>query len=142
MRKFAVALFAGLLTISLVAPATGGPNRKVTKEYTMANGMVIYESASATWSLGTAWKTFRPEPGERFVSLSISEDTGQSVLGHIHIDADGDGEVEHLDFCTETPEPVELGTAKKLKLAVFMGTCPDAMPSVVTQGTITATFSR
>lgn len=143
MRKTALALTAGLLAISLVSPASGGPNdRTVTKEYTMANGMVIYESTSATWSVGTAWKVFRPKPGERFVSISISDDLGRPVFGHTHFHQDGDGEVDEVDFCNETPKPIRLGAAKKLEVAVFLGTCPDGTPSLVTQGTVTATFSR
>lgn len=143
MRKVLAAATVALLATSLFAPASSATTtREVTKEYTMANGMVIYESAHATWSLGTAWKVFRPKDGERFVSFSISDNTDQPVLGHIHIKPNRDGETKHIDFCNETLKPIRLGATKKIDVAVFMGTCPDGTPSVVTHGTITATFSR
>ena len=142
MRRMIPFVLAGLIATSLATPASGeASKREVTKEYTMANGMVIYDSSSATWSLGTAWKIFRPRPVERFVSFSVSDDAGQSVFLHVHVDANGDGKKEHLDFCDRTPKPIRLGATKKIEVAVFLGTCNDGTPSVVTQGTVTATFS-
>lgn len=143
MRKLFAAVTLALLATSLFAPASSATSkRNVTKEYTMANGMVIYDSTHASWSLGTAWKVFRPKQGERFVSFAISDNSDQPVLGHIHIKPNRGGETKHIDFCNETPKPIRLGATKKIDVAVFTGTCPDGTPSVVTQGTITATFSR
>ncbi|MGH2756739.1 MAG: hypothetical protein ACRDI3_03015 [Actinomycetota bacterium] len=144
MRRIVVALTAALLVASLLGPtsAAAASNRTVTKPYTMAHGMVIYGATHATWSIGTAWKIFIPKPGERFVSFSVSDDTDQPVFGHIHIDANGNGRKEHIDFCSETSKPIRLGATEKIEVAVFLGTCPDGTPSLVTQGTVTATFSR
>ncbi len=143
MPKITAVLVALLLTTSLAAAAAGADsNRKVTRQYTMAHGMVVHDSSSTTWSVGAAWTEFRPQSGERFISLAISDAADRNVYGHVHLDADGNGKVEHLDFCDETRKPIQLGTAKKVEVAVFLGTCPDGTSSVVTQGTITATFSR
>lgn len=141
MRRIAGALTAGLLSISLSAPTSGAApsDRKVTEAYTMANGMVVYNSAYAEWSIGTQYKVFRPQPGERFVSFSVSDDAGQPVTGHIHIRRDG--QLDHIDFCNET-RPIKLGAATRVEVGVHLGTCSNGTPSVVTQGTITATFSR
>lgn len=144
MRRIIAVAAACFFAASLISPASGAQSeREVTKEYTMADGMVILDSTHAAWTLGTAWKVFRPNAGERFVSFTASDDTDQSVYVHVHVDANGDGKNEHLDFCTETPEPIRLGATRKIDVAVFLGTCPgDTTPSVVTQGTITATFTR
>ncbi|MDP9067923.1 MAG: hypothetical protein M3N53_06205 [Actinomycetota bacterium] len=141
MRKIIPTLIAALLSVSL-APTSGAAasDREVTKAYTMANGTVVYNSASAEWSIGTQYKVFRPQPGERFVSISVSDDAGQPVSGHVHIRREG--KLDHVDFCNETQTPIELGAAKKVEIGVHLGTCSDATPSLVTQGTITATFSR
>jgi hypothetical protein len=145
MRKIVVVLVVGLVALSGFAPANGAANRTVNKPYTMANGVVVYGSIYAGWTLGTPYKVFRPEAGDRFVSFTIADEAGQPSRGHIHMDANGDGKLEHLDFCTETPKPLRVGHAKKIEVAVLLGTCADEAdptPSVVTQGTITATFSR
>lgn len=144
MGKLTPTLVACVLAVVLGAPASGAPSdRKVTKEYTMANGMVIYESTHATWDIGTAWKTFRPQPGEQFVSFSVSDDTGQPVYGHIHLDDAGGKRIDReIDFCNETQKPIRVDSTRRIEVAVFLGTCPNATPSVVTQGTITATFTK
>lgn len=143
MPRIVALAAACFFATSLIGPAFGAQSeRKVTRQYTMANGMVIYDSAHVTWSLGTAWEVFRPRSGERFVSFSVSDDSDQSVYLHVHVDANGDGKKEHLDFCNETPKPITLGATRKIDVAVFLGTCPGGItPSVVTEGTITATFS-
>lgn len=144
MRKLLASVTIALLATSLLAPASGAPSkRKVTREYTLANGMVVFNSAEAHWTVGTAYQVFRPRAGERFVSFSITDDSGLPARGHIHIDANRDGELDPIDdFCDETPEPIKLGKAKKIEVGVIFGTCPDDTPAVVTQGTVTATFSR
>lgn len=143
MRKIVAIAAACLFVASLIGPASGAPSdRKVTKQYTMANGMVVFDSAEAQWSVGTAWKIFRPEAGERFVSVSVSDEADQPVYGHIHLKPEADGKTKDVDFCNETTKPIRLGAAKKIDVAIFLGTCSDGTPSVVTEGTITATFSK
>jgi hypothetical protein len=145
MRKIVVILSVGLISLSGLASASGAASRTVDKPYTMANGFVVYGSIYAGWTLGTPYKVFRPKAGDRFVSFSIVDEAGQASRGHIHMDANGDGKLEHLDFCTKTPKPLRVGQAQKIEVAVLLGTCADETdptPSVVTQGTITATFSR
>jgi hypothetical protein len=59
------------------------------------------------------------------------------------MDSDGDGELDKIeDFCAETPKPIAVGEAKKIELGVIFGSCPDDSPALVTQGTVTATFTR
>lgn len=55
----------------------------------------------------------------------------------------GEGEAHwESEFCSATDAPIELGAAKVIEVRVVMGTCSDNQPSIVTSGTITATFSR
>ncbi|MBW3595032.1 MAG: hypothetical protein KY391_05585 [Actinobacteria bacterium] len=144
MRKIVAIPVICLFAASAVAPASGAQStRKVTTEYTMANGMVAFNSASAHWTIGTAYHAFRPRAGERFVTFSISDDSGFPARGQIHIDADADGNLDRVeDFCGETRKPIKVGTAKEIELGVIFGTCPDNSPAIVTQGTVTATFSK
>lgn len=147
MRRIVGLVLAGLLAASLATPAAAGRSgRTVTKDYTMADGAIVSHGgggAEAHWYLGANREIFRIRPAERFVSFSISDNAGQPVRGHIHIDTDGDGRLEELDdFCEETPKPIAVGVAREVEVAVIFGPCHGGDLSIVTQGTITATFSK
>lgn len=144
MRKGLLALAATLVATSLATPSVGAAgNRTETEDYTMSNGMVVFDSTEAHWTIGTAYQVFRARPGERLVSFSIADDTGQAVRGHIHMDMDNDGKLDHAkDFCSETPKPLEVRAGQKIEVGVLLGQCPDGSPSIVTEGTITATFLK
>ena len=144
MRKLVTVLIACFLLTALLAPASGAPaGRQVSREYTMSHGVIAFNTAQAHWTLGAAYEVFRPNPGERFVALSITDDSGMPARGHVHMDADGDGKLDKIeDFCAETPQPIAVGEAKKIEVGVIFGSCPDDSPAIVTQGTVTATFTK
>lgn len=144
MRKALLVVAATVIAAALTAPSVGAAgNRTQTRSYTMSNGAVVFDSTEAHWTIGTAYKVFRAQPGERFVSFSIIDDTGQAVRGHIHMDMDNDGKLDHAkDFCGETPKPLRVREGRRIEVGVLLGQCPDGSPSIVTEGTITATFSK
>ncbi len=144
MRRALVVLVTGLTIAGLTVPASlASADREVTRDYSMSSGMVT-DGAEAHWYLGTEYQVFRAQPGEKHVSLTITDSTGQPARGHIHMDMNGDGKLDHVeDFCTTTADPIAIRPGRKIEVGVVMGTCPDGTtPSIATQGTITATFSK
>lgn len=139
LKMFALAV-AGLLA----TPGTGmtaSSARAVEKTYSMSNGMIV-ASSQAYWTIGVQFTTFRARAGERTVTLSIKDSVASNVRGHIHTDIDGDGDIDEAgDFCSES-DPIKVRPGQRVEVAVLLGECPDGEPSVVTEGTITATFTR
>lgn len=143
MKRAVVALLAsGLLVAGLMTPVAAKDARTDSEPYTMAEGMVVF-GTGAEWSLGTQYIDFDARPGERYVDFRIDDDSGLDARGHIWVDPDGDTAYEMVrDFCNETNRPLRVRRSQKILISVIFGTCDDGTPSVVTQGTITATFSR
>ena len=143
MKKIAVSVVAGLLIASLAAPAAGGARaRKVTHDYTVANG-VFWGHGEMHWTLGAEYAKFQTQRGERHVTLAIADASGAPVRGHVHIDQNADGELDdQVDFCGETAKPIALEPRAVVEVGVIMGMCDEATPSFVTEGTITATFTK
>lgn len=138
-KAFVIATALSLLmgTVSAASPSP----RVVERPYSMSNGMVTGNS-EAYWTVGTAFKAFKARRGERTVVFSITDEASPNVRGHIHTDVDGDGDVDHeADFCSES-EPIAVRPGQRIEVAVLLGECPDGEASLVTEGTITATFSR
>jgi hypothetical protein len=146
MKKVSIVLAAGLLSAALIAPGHAGPSsRTVTRNYSMANGMFVSQlgNAEVHWSLGTQWKVFRTKAGEHLLSLSVKDDTGRPVLVNLSIDADSDGkEEDEFNVCSDRLQNIKVRPGAEVWVGVLFGTCEDGSPSIVTNGTITATFSR
>lgn len=137
----AAATLAASMVASAPASSASPTGRDVTKEYSMSNGMVA-SGSQAYWNVGTAYKVFKARRGERHVILNIADQASPSVRGHYHLDVDGDGKLdEGKDFCNES-QPIRIDPGQRIEVAVLMGECPGGDPSVVTEGTITATFTR
>lgn len=142
MRKIVAILIGCCLAAACLTPVSAGGGRQESQEYSLSTG-VAGHGTEAHWSMGTKYQVFRPREGERFVSLTIADKTGLPARGHIHMDADGDGKLDHItDFCGGTLDPIPVGRAKKIEVGVIFGTCPDDSPAVVTQGVVTATFTK
>jgi hypothetical protein len=141
MKRLMVVATVALLASA--APAAGaGKAREVTHDYRMSNGAFV-DHGEAHWTLGAAYAPFRAVGGERFVSLAIEDAAGQPVRGHVHIDQDNDGKLDdQLDFCGSTAKPIALERGARIEVGTIVGLCDDSSPSIVTEGTITATFTR
>ena len=140
--KRLIAVSAVALLVA-AAPALGaGGAREVTEDYRMSNGAFV-DHGEAHWTLGSAYAPFRAERGERWVTLAINDATGQPVRGHVHVDRDRDGKLDHqVDFCGKTAKPIAVQPGALVEVGVIMGLCDESTTSIVTEGTITATFSR
>ena len=145
--KTMVALVAAICLVAAAPAAGAAKSRKVTEEYSMASGAFISHGGSpggeAHWTLGSEYAQFRAAARERAVSLSVEDASGGAVRAHVHIDQDGDGKLDkQLDFCGSTTDPIAVKPGAVIEVGTIVGTCDDTTPSIVTEGTITATFSR
>lgn len=85
---------------------------------------------------------FRPKAGERFVSVSITDNTGLPVPARIEQDIDGDDKADiKLTFCGATEAPVEIVPDARVVVWMIDGTCDDTAGGWTT-GVMTATFSK
>lgn len=144
MRRMLILLIGGLLALPVWSPATAGSSvRTSTKSYSQPTGVSVADTAHAYLQLGAVIPTFSARSGERSVSFEIKDDFGQPVRGHIHVDKDGDGELDAArDFCGSTPKPITITPQSQLEVWVMTGTCPNGTPAFATTGTITATFLK
>ena len=143
MKKTTVFLTAALLAAVLAPSASAGrQSREVTESYTMAAGAFVGHG-EAHWTLGADYQRFESKSGERAVAFVIEDASGAPVRGHVHIDNNGDGELDdQLDFCGSTAKPIAIDPGAIVEVGTIMGLCDETSPSIVTEGTITATFSR
>lgn len=138
-RMLAIAL-AGFLVLSLWTPAgASSSTRKVTRQYTRPNAVVV--AGLGVWFDLNDEPSFSARSGEGRVSFAIEDDFGTPVRGHIHLDRDGDGELDAArDFCGATSKPLSITPRSQLEVWVVTGACPDGSPAFATSGTVTAIF--
>ena len=125
---------ATALTILGIAPAAGGPRSRTEN--------VPYDTPGAN-VMDTIWIEInsaaeaRPLPGERFVSVALTDDSGRPVAAILH---QGDQELGGT-FCGRTDRPVRLVSREPVHVHVYSGpACADV--SIATQGTAAFTFTR
>ncbi|HWL66504.1 MAG TPA: hypothetical protein VNP73_11065 [Actinomycetota bacterium] len=139
-KTFALLITAGL--VALPALAEAGKARTATGNYNTI--MITPEegspSAEGHYSNGVKFKL---RPGERFVSLSIADEAGQTVRATVGQDYDNDGKTEHEhEFCGSTTEPIKLTPGAPVIVWAQEGQCADGTTSLATFGEVTATFTR
>ena len=145
MKRAFVAIPVALL--ALAVPASGaGEGREASGTYSMGSGAVVshgeVSDTEVHWTAGSHYVRFRAERGERFVSLAAEDSSGQPVAGHVHIDRDNDGKIDQVfDFCVKTAKPIAVTAGSVVEVGAIFGSCDDSW-SIVTEGTITATFAR
>jgi hypothetical protein len=138
MRKVATILAAGLVAASLLSPANAADTRRtVTETYSITSGFLT-GSTQGSIQIGTNWALFTPRAGETHISLSIEDASGRPVLGKVFfVGSDRDTE-----FCSATDRPLRVRAGDDIYVGAYIGTCADGTVSVVTTGTITATFTK
>jgi hypothetical protein len=125
------------------APRDKPARRSVSAAYSAADGVAARTgTASCDGGDGSACFVFPVRAGERFVSVTIQDDSGAPVFAWLQQDRDGDGAAdgEWQGFCGASPA-MRLGTGAVVRVLLDVGTCDDEASSP-SQGTITATFSR
>lgn len=135
MRRLAFPLVIILLAGSMIAPSmAASADRTVTKNYTMFRGQIQFNDQEVAW-MGTQAELFHTRAGERWVTFSLEDETGNPVLGRVQVN----GRV--VRFCSDTNEALRVRRGDELKVSATFGLC-DGGFSVVTEGIITATFSK
>lgn len=162
MRKaLAVALSLGLLAGAFAMPAEAAKKKKKKKPVKVERVVEVAYSApglGVSGPDGTASGGLCPfadpttqecieipvELGEKYVSVELTDTTGQMVAGYISQgDQDGDGIGDlYGEFCGAHEEPVEMLAVAPLRVSFYNGACADGTPSIVTAGTIKVTFSN
>ncbi len=141
-RQVQVALLALVLCIG-AAPAVAGAKqngRTVTGEY---NTIKFYIRGDAPRGRFTNGVVFKPRPGERFVSVSLQDDSGFTARAMVGQDLDGD-RVEDVsqEVCGATDEPIRLRKDAVVMVWAQEGPCQNGTAAMATFGTVTATFTR
>ena len=139
MRKFIVAVaVAGLVVASFGGSASAGKKAKgrtATLEYANPNSFWVGPADVSVYTNGFAdFLTFKTKRSEHNVSLSVEDASGIPVSGAVFQKGERVGR-----FCGAGD--VELPGGKSIIVSLYVGTCEDNSPSVVTEGTITATFT-
>lgn len=136
MKRLAAVLSIAMLSASFVVPGhAAGPHRTQQFTYRAPSGFVIPGVSTATIQLNNNWATFDVLKGERSVTFSIEDASGRPALGHFS------GTRFDGSFCRSTDQPLKVRPGDTIYVGAMLGPCDDGL-SVVTTGTITATFSR
>jgi hypothetical protein len=158
-----VAIAVGLLAGAMAVPAEAGKKKKKKAPAQPVKVERVVEYAYQGPGIGfstpvaaagycypepTSCAVFAPEPGEKFIKIEVVDASGTTIAGSINqgdLDGDGIGDL-YGEFCGAHAEPIELLNAEAtFELSMYSGACygtATPSPSVMTQGTVTITFSN
>jgi hypothetical protein len=143
-KRFSVVAAALLTVATFGAPGSATPaERTVTESYSMTSGFISWSSEGSI-QMGTNWTTFIPRPGERTVSLSIDDAAEGPVVGRVFFwnTQRQNWAARDAKFCSATGRPLRVRPHEHVYVGAYIGQCDSGEISVVTTGTITATFSK
>lgn len=136
MIRITALISAGLLAASIAAPPVAADDgRTATRPYTITRGKIHLSDDAFAWWIGTQEEFFRARAGERSVRIALTDDTGRPVAGRVEINGDV------VNVCSETQKAIRVSSGQKLAVSAIFGPC-DGDVSLVTEGTIIATFSK
>ena len=141
-RTLAIAALSTTLALGAV-PGAAAPKQRSSRveraRYNFTDGTVGQEGARGRISLGGA--SFDVRPGDRSVTLVVTDQTGLPVPGVVLQDVDGDRLPDLEDrFCGETKTPIAIRAKSEIVVDIGAGSCGDRPVSAGTSGTIEATF--
>lgn len=148
-RSILVALVIGLIAGAMVAPDAMAAKKKskprvMEGTYACPCGVQV-KGVGPAFRLGTGEGGFEVGvlPGEKFISLELTDDSGLPVFFQISQDVDGDGTLyEHGvgTACGKTSEALPLEPGAPIVVFVQSGEC-DSGPGLATGGSFKATLS-
>lgn len=148
-KKMLVAVVALAMAVG-VSPAEAGKTKKkkvertVDATYVGATGVRgVQDSPCAGEPLGCV--RFPIEPGEKFVSIAVTDASGDDVWASVYVYGYSDGTDVHEHVCGKSDSPFRIGPGVEEIVVVVTQTTggatnPCAGPA--TQGTVTAVFSN
>jgi hypothetical protein len=150
-KAILVALILGLVAGSMAAPAEAKKKKKPKRVERTAEGaydapaLILVGACAQTGAIGCV--SIPTGPGERYVSVTVTDAHGQPVYVSIQADMDGNAQDDTVygSFCGETTEPILVDESTELHF--WVGATPDpgiagCAPAAATTGTLTATFSN
>jgi hypothetical protein len=149
-KSILVGVIIGMIAVALVAPDAGAAKKKKPKPRTF-EGTYSCPCGVQVNGIGPAFRLGSGEggfevgalPGEKFMSLELTDDSGTPVYFEIAQDVDGDGTLyEHATgaACGKTEEPVPLAPNAPIIVFVQSGQC-DTGAGLATGGTFKAILS-
>lgn len=143
MRRLMAMGLTILALLAMTGPAGAGRTFVEEKEYSSSQGVSFDNQVNFYWTNLLAEVPMSVAPRwAKTVSLEITDQTGQPIAGHIHIDEDGDGKrVKSHDICAKTDAPLELPPNSTVEVMIISGTCGTAF-SLPTSGTVSFTYGR
>lgn len=140
MRTLSLVGIAVCMIVGVVVPAAGARDQRASTRgrvekvpYQAADGSAL--TIHSNFGLGLA-RVVLPGGPERFLSLRIEDSTGQPVAAEI-VQSDS-----VADVCGSTEHPLRIEPNFDVTVTLYSGRCPDASPSIVTSGTVIATFLK
>lgn len=117
--------------------------RTASAQYSAAQGAIARTGTVSCDDDNQPCFKFPAQDGERYITVSINDAAGESVLAWIQQDIDGDGasDGEWTKICNSTAAPIRIAPGAVVKVMLDAGSCPDGSDSAPTQGSITVTFS-
>ena len=135
--KKVIALASVLCLVSL-APASARRSSTESAPYVAGGSTEVGPDGSIGMNLFDVVGGVSFEPGDAtLVSIEIEDASTGPVLATLT-------QNQHVvkKFCGSTARPVKIAPGAEIGIFLFNGPCPDGARSVVTTGTINATFSR
>ena len=150
MKRILVLSMVLGLVFGSIAAADAGKKKKPKKVTREAQGAydaptpVAVGGCAQTGAIGCV--TIPSGPGERYVTVTVTDATGTPVPVSIQADLDGNAQSDttYGAFCGETSEPVlvDEGVTLQFWVGLTPGSVALACPGVATQGTVDVVFSN
>lgn len=134
MRRTATLVLAMIIAAVAAPSVARNQERSVTKTYTITRGHIQFNSNEVAW-MGAQAVSFRARSGERSITVTLKDDTGNPVRGRVEIGSSA------VQFCSETAKPIKVTPGQKIKIHAVFGQCGNGV-SFATEGKIRVTFSR
>jgi len=139
MKRFIYLVAAAALVAALPINAHAGRSRTEVGRYHELEVTPSEHGVSGRFSNGV---TFMPQPGERRVSIVITDDHTDHVAATLGQDLDGDGiDDREVRVCGATTKPIRIDPTVEVTVAVQEGTC-NGESTFATTGEVKATFTR
>jgi hypothetical protein len=133
---------ATIVTLMLLGTASAGKHRRVESDDYLGGGIagVVGVNSQALIDVGSAH--FQGGP-ERFVNVTVEDETGRPVLGEVgqNLDSDEEPEISYF-FCGNTDKAVKIKPRYDVTVYLYSGRCEDGTPSLPVGGTVAATFTK
>jgi hypothetical protein len=139
----ALVALACLVPVGAASQAAGS-RRVETKPYYApgsVTGSPVVIVVGADGKYGFGGDLFGAKRGERYVKISVTDQSGTRPAAEISLDRNGDGTNEVIEFCG-TSKTLRLGKARGFGVFVLASPCAGGAPAPVTAGEIKAVFTK